>query len=117
MGVAGGTIERSCYSPGTAKRPQAHLERRNTHLSWVKVRGPVRRARIPRVRILFMLYIGTFLYTIQAPKKPVTVQFWIFFGWRSIILPTIRFWGGYALDSKIEKWRMAALDVEQLCET
>ena len=40
-----------------------------------------------------------------------------FFGWRSIILPTIRFWGGYVLDSKIEKWRMAALDVEQLCET
>ena len=59
----------------------------------------------------------TRLYTIKAPKKPENVQFWIFFGWRSIILPTIRFWGGYALDSKIEKWRMAALDVGQLCET
>ena len=45
---------------GTAKRPQAHLERRNTHLSWVKVRGRVRRARIPRVRILFMLYLFEF---------------------------------------------------------
>ena len=61
--------------------------------------------------------LETRLYTIQAPKKPVKYAFWIFFGWRSIILPTIRFWGGYALDSKIEKWRMAALDVEQLCET
>ena len=59
----------------------------------------------------------TRLYTIQAPKKPAKGAFWIFFGWRSIILPTIRFWGGYALGSKIEKWRMAALDVEQLCET
>ena len=61
--------------------------------------------------------LARFLYTIQAPKKPAKGSFWIFFGWRSIILPTIRFWGGYALDSKIEKWRMAALDVEQLCET
>ena len=26
----------------------------------------------------------------------------------------IRFWGRYALDSKMEKWRMSALDVEQL---
>ena len=59
----------------------------------------------------------TRLYTIPAEQNLSKGHFWFFFGWRSIILPTIRFWGGYALGSKIEKWRMAALDVEQLCET
>ena len=54
---------------------------------------------------------------IGAEQNLSRASFWVFFGWRSIILPTIRFWGGYALGSKIEKWRMAALDVEQPCET
>ena len=42
-------------------------------------------------------------------KGPILDFFWMAL---DNSLPTIRFWGGYALGSKIEKWRMAALDVE-----